>query len=62
MPGLETNRSAIVRRLEADGWRNLGGAKHDKFEKPDVDHAIIVPRHSTLSPGVAGNIMKAAGW
>jgi predicted RNA binding protein YcfA (HicA-like mRNA interferase family) len=59
---IETNRNAIVRRLEAEGWMNQGGGSHDKFTKPGVAFPIIVPRHRTLSPGVARSIFKAAGW
>lgn len=60
---LETDRSKIVARLEREGWVSEGGAKHDKFahpERPGVK--IMVPRHKTLSPGVARSIAKAAGW
>ncbi|MGF3026949.1 type II toxin-antitoxin system HicA family toxin [Methylobacterium aquaticum] len=63
MPTVETNTKAIIARLEADGWLNEGGAKHDKFAhraRPGIK--IMVPRHRTLTPGVARNIAKAAGW
>ncbi|HEY8064341.1 MAG TPA: type II toxin-antitoxin system HicA family toxin [Methylosinus sp.] len=59
----ETDRSRIVARLEREGWVSEGGAKHDKLghaERPGVK--IMVPRHKTLTPGVARNIAKAAGW
>jgi hypothetical protein len=59
----ETDRSRIVARLEQEGRVSEGGAKHDKFahpEKPGVK--IMIPRHKTLTPGVARNIAKAAGW
>ena len=58
----ETNRAKIVARLEAEGWFNAGGGSRDKFLKPDAPYPIIVPRHRTLSPGVARSIAKAAGW
>lgn len=61
MPKAETSRAKIVERLIADGWENLGGGKHDKFRKVGKP-SIIVPRHRTLSPGVARSIAKAAGW
>jgi hypothetical protein len=61
MPHIETSRSKIVFRLGRDGWENVGGTNHDKFRKPGYP-AIIVPRHRTLSPGVARSIAKAAGW
>jgi hypothetical protein len=63
MAVLETSRSKIVARLTREGWASEGGAKHDKFahaSKPGLK--IMVPRHNTLSPGVARNIAKAAGW
>lgn len=59
----EINRSRIVARLVEDGWISEGGAKHEKFahaDRPGVK--IMVPRHKSLSPGVARNIAKAAGW
>jgi len=62
MPELETNTRAVIRRLEREGWTNVGGGKHDKFQKEGVAYSIIVPRHRTLSPGVAKSIAKAAGW
>lgn len=62
MPQIETNTRAIIRRLESEGWVNVGGGKHDKFKKDGVPGAIIVPRHRELSPGVARGIAKAAGW
>ena len=63
MSGVETNRNKIVARLLRDGWILEGGAKHDKFahaNKPGLK--IMVPRHRTLSLGVARNIADAAGW
>ncbi len=59
---IETNRAKIVSRLEAEGWTNVGGGRHDKFTKPGAAVSVIVPRHRTLSPGVARVIAKAAGW
>jgi predicted RNA binding protein YcfA (HicA-like mRNA interferase family) len=60
---IETNRSKVVSRLLREGWVSEGGAKHDKFahdDKPGIK--IMVPRHKTLTPGVARNIANAAGW
>ena len=57
----ETNAAKVIRRLEADGWENVGGTKHTKFRiagRPP----IMVPRHRTLTPGVAQAIARAAGW
>ena len=63
MASLETNTRKVVRRLEREGWVNVGGGKHDKFEhraKPGV--TIMVPRHRELTPRVARSIDKDAGW
>jgi predicted RNA binding protein YcfA (HicA-like mRNA interferase family) len=62
MPQIETNTTKVKRRLESEGWIDVGGKKHDKYKKGGVGPAIIVPRHRTLSPGVAENIARAAGW
>ena len=56
------NRAEVVRRLEAEGWLNEGGGKHNLFRHPGRKGVIIVPRHRRLSPGVARSIAKAAGW
>ena len=63
MTSPETSRSKIVARLLKEGWVLESGAKHDKFAhsgRPGVK--IMVPRHKALTPGVARNIAKAAGW
>jgi hypothetical protein len=57
----ETNTARVIARLLREGWEQIGGTKHDKFRKPG--HSIImVPRHRTLTPGVAQSVAKAAGW
>lgn len=57
----ETNTAKIIARLEREGWEDVGGTKHSKFRKPG--HApIMVPRHRTVTSGVAQSIAKAAGW
>lgn len=62
MPAIETNVRKIIARLKADGWVDVSGSKHDKFEHPDRPEAMIVPRHKELSPGVARAIARLAGW
>ena len=51
---------------EATGARRLvparHGGRHDIFKHPDSIEIISVPRHQTLTPGVARKIAKAAGW
>ena len=61
--GNETNTRKVIARLEREGWRKAHGGRHDKFDhplKPDV--TLIVPRHRELSPGVARDIARKAGW
>lgn len=62
MPKPETNRAKIVDRLVGEGWENQGGGGHDKYTHRDFSRPAIVPRHRTLSPGVARDIARAAGW
>ena len=59
----ELSRAKIVTRLIADGWNSEGGAKHEKFANPRFPGIkIMVPRHKTLTAGVARNIAMAAKW
>ena len=62
MSGPETNRSKVVARLERDGWQSPAGGAHDVYKHPERKGRIIVPRHRTLSLGVARAIVKVAGW
>lgn len=57
----ETSTAKVIARLLRDGWEQVGGTKHDKFRRPGHP-PIMVPRHRTLTPGVAQSIAKAAGW
>jgi len=58
---METSRAKVVRRLQREGWVNRGGGSHDTHpERPGV--IVVVPRHRNLSPGVARQIEKLAGW
>lgn len=61
VPKVEISRTRIVARLKREGWQSIGGAKHEKFVKDDRP-LIMVPRHRTISLGVARNIALAAGW
>ena len=62
-PKVETNRRRVTDRLLADGWIDEGGGEHDKYAHPNRPGIkIMLPRHRTLSPGVARSIAKAAGW
>ena len=61
--GNETNTRKIIARLEREGWRKEHGGSHDKFNHPSQPNVtLIVPRHRELSPGVARDIAKKAGW
>jgi mRNA interferase HicA len=52
-----------VRRLEAEGWQLARhGSDHDVYKREAPAGAVVVPRHRTLSPGVARQIAKSAGW
>ena len=59
---LKTNRNKVVARLERDGWVGRHGGDHDVYKHPTRPGRIVVPRHRTLSPGVARVIAKVAGW
>ena len=57
----ETNTRKIIARLLREGWINTGGGRHDKFVK--TGHvSILVPRHASVTPGVALSIARGAGW
>jgi predicted RNA binding protein YcfA (HicA-like mRNA interferase family) len=59
----ETERSRVVARLMRERWELARhGGLHDVFRHPAKREVITVPRHRTLSPGVARSIAKAAGW
>jgi predicted RNA binding protein YcfA (HicA-like mRNA interferase family) len=60
---VETDRRRVTDRLKRDGWINEGGGEHDKYAHPARPGIkIMVPRHRSLSPGVARSIARAAGW
>jgi predicted RNA binding protein YcfA (HicA-like mRNA interferase family) len=63
MAGLETTRTKVVARMERDGWLLVRhGKEHDIYRHASRTEVIAVPRHRTLSRGVARSIAKAAGW
>jgi mRNA interferase HicA len=62
-PVLELNRQKVAARLEREGWTVRYGGNHDVYTHREKPRQIIVlPRHRTLSPGVARNTAKVAGW
>jgi predicted RNA binding protein YcfA (HicA-like mRNA interferase family) len=63
MASPETNTSKVVARLKREGWQGQPGGRHDVYKHPKRKGCrIVVPRHRTLSPGVAREIAKMAGW
>ena len=53
----------VRQRLERKGWYpERHGARHDIYWHPDIIAQIRLPRHRTVSPGVARQIAKIAGW
>jgi len=58
----ETNRTKVAARLKREGWVERHGGDHDVFKHPSRPGRIVVPRHRTLSPGVARTIARQAGW
>jgi predicted RNA binding protein YcfA (HicA-like mRNA interferase family) len=63
MPILETSTRKIIARLEREGWVVEHGKEHDIFRNPSFPETrIVIPRHRELSPGVARDISKKAGW
>lgn len=62
MTAPETSASRIVARLLREGWILVRhGSRHDVYGKPGHP-PVQVPRHRTVTPGVARSIAKAAGW
>ena len=60
---METNRSRIERRLIREGWYLVRhGSNHDVFGHTNFDATIRLPRHRTVSIGVARQISKTVGW
>jgi predicted RNA binding protein YcfA (HicA-like mRNA interferase family) len=62
-PKIETNRGKVVAWLVREGWVERHSGEHDVYTNPSRPGRIIsVPRHRTLSIGVAREIAKEAGW
>jgi predicted RNA binding protein YcfA (HicA-like mRNA interferase family) len=59
----ETNRAKVAARLLREGWIVKNGGSHDLYKHPDRHGQLItLPRHRTISNGVARAIAKTAGW
>lgn len=60
---METKTAKIRRRLEKDGWfLARHGAGHDIYRHPTIPGIVTLPRHPTVTPGVARSIASKAGW
>ena len=60
---MEMQTRRIRRRLLREGWYlERRGANHDIYRHPDVNDSIALPRHRTVSIGVARTIAAVAGW
>lgn len=60
---MDTDRRKVKRRLEEDGWYLARhGSNHDIYRHPLIIGIVTLPRHRTLSIGVASTIAKKAGW
>jgi len=60
---METKTEKIKHRLEQDGWSlTRHGSGHDIYRHPHIKGIITLPRHKTVSPGVARSIARKAGW
>ena len=60
---IETKTDRIRRRLEKDGWYLARhGSVHEVYRHTRIQGIITLPRHKTVSPGVARSIAKKAGW
>jgi mRNA interferase HicA len=62
MAAPETDRSKVAARLLREGWIVRHGGSHDIFKHPKRRGRLVIPRHRTLSPGVARAIARDAGW
>jgi mRNA interferase HicA len=61
MANAETHRAKVVSRLLREGWELARhGSAHDVYRHP-AKGVMAVPRHRTLSAGVARSVAKAAG-
>ena len=54
----------VIRRLEADGWRQVAGkGDHRKFKHPERPGHVTVPHpKKDLATGTLRNIYRQAGW
>ena len=58
------NNAEIIRRLEREGWRRVGGRGHHmKYRHPDKSGHVVVPHPGkSIATGMLHNIFRQAGW
>ena len=59
---MELNTKAIKRRLEREGWYLARQGRHEIYKHDESTEMIRLPRHRTVSIGVARQIAEQAGW
>ncbi len=60
---VESHTLRTVARMKRENGSKVGGGNRDRFTNPAREGALnIVPRHRAVSPGVARDIAKKAGW
>lgn len=60
---VETQTSRIRRKLEENEWHLVRrGSNHDIYRHPHIRGIVTLPRHRSVSPGVAQSIARKAGW
>jgi mRNA interferase HicA len=52
-------RRDLIKELELDGFKNMGGASHDNYEKGLIK--VPVPRHREILDTTANQICRQAG-
>lgn len=54
----------IVKRLKAEGWKNVATVgSHTKFKHPSLPGHVVVPHpKKDLPVGIVRNIYRQAGW
>ncbi|WP_322527722.1 type II toxin-antitoxin system HicA family toxin [Salinicola sp. LHM] len=54
----------VIKRLEAEGWRHVGGkGDHMKYKHPEKPGHVVVPHpRKDIATGTLRNIYRQAGW
>ena len=59
LTSLPTER--VLKALARAGWMPYGVGKHCKLKRHGDGHALAVPRHPRLKPGLIRALMRQAG-